>query len=160
MKISLSQPQNKFIENIPELESLARTYIAIDRLLTDLKTKPELIDKLIQVQQEIEPLINTLYNEIMLNIIELKPNKVEQLFFLKNPELRSDNFNTLMHCYKIAKMKLPWPVLEKIQRKLFTHIQQLVRIIQRYRRSYHIPKSTQLILESLQKLEQETVSVR
>lgn len=159
MKIVLTMDQERFIDGIPEIESLARKYIAIDRLLTKFKTEPDLVEKLAQLKQKVEELTNTLYKDIMLDVIQLKPEKIDRIFTLKNPELDAASFNTFIHCYKLAKMNYPWDALSKVQRKLFKHIQDLLEVIQNYRYNYNIPKKTILVLEALQKLE-ETANTR
>lgn len=160
MKITLTPTQERFIDSIPELESLARKYVALDRLLTKLKTEPELTERLILLRKDIERFTDTLYRDILLGIIDLKPEKAVPIFTLNNPELEATNFNMFMYCYKVAKMKLPLDVIEKIQYKIFIHIQDLVEVIQKHRHNYNLPKNTKLILEALQKIEGEAIKSR
>ena len=147
-KIDFSMEQEKFIEDIVELESLIRTYIALDRLLFRYKKEPPSIEALNEVREKVLEVARKLYSGIPQAILEGSNGIGRQAPIVSfiNPELNQQLFNRAIHYYKWAKINESANVIQVLSNLVTENITEALKLILKYYPRYNIPKATRIVL--------------
>lgn len=151
MKIRLTREQKYLTSEIPELDSLVRMYLLLDRLITRYKNRAGTlieIEKVDSFMLEVDHLrkdLLTILNELGID----RQSCTEVITGLNNPEIDRISLSALVTGYRDVKRTIHGDNLMYALEKIAGHIEKINDIMKRYSTFNYIPPSRVLELVNL-----------